>query len=68
MTTVRRGAAPGSDFYPPQASVRDSIEEFARAAEGASSFSVTWEEMLADAATDEAITRSALSGLLERVA
>ena len=67
VTTVRRGAEPVAEFYPPHASVRDNLEEFARAAEGKATYSVTLEEMLANVATFEAITRSALSGQLERV-
>jgi predicted dehydrogenase len=67
VTTTRRGADPVLEFYPPHASVRDNIEEFARAAAGETTYSVSVEDMLMNACTFEAISRSAASGLVEPV-
>lgn len=67
VTTVYRGAEPVTTFQPPHASVRDNIEHFARAASGQTTYPVTLEEMLANADTFEAITRSASSGRVEPV-
>ncbi len=67
VTTVLRGSAPTTEFFAPHASVRDNIEAFARAASGGPSYPVTHEEMLANVATFEAITRSARTGLVEQV-
>jgi predicted dehydrogenase len=67
VTTVYRGEEPVSAFYPPHPSVRDNIEQFARAASGETAYPVTLDEMLANVQTFEAITRSARSGLIEPV-
>lgn len=67
VTTARRGAEPESVFYPPHPSVRENIEAFARAAAGEAPYPVPYEEMLHNVDTFEAITRSAQSGLVERV-
>ncbi len=40
VTTVRRGAEPATKFHPPHAAVRDNLEEFARAAEGLTTYPV----------------------------
>ena len=67
VTTVQRGEEPVTVFYPPHPSVRDNIEEFARAVAGKTTYPVTLEEMMANVQTFEAITKSARSGLIERV-
>jgi predicted dehydrogenase len=67
VTTVRRGAEPQSVFFPPHPSVRENIEAFARAAAGEAPYPVSYEEMLYNVDAFEAITRSAQSGLVERV-
>lgn len=67
VTTVRRGAEPESVFFPPHPSVRENIEAFARAAAGGTPYPVPYEEMLHNVEAFEAITRSARSGLVERV-
>ena len=67
VTTVHRGADPVTDFYPPHATVRDNIEEFARAAAGETQYSVPLDDMLANVSAFEAISRSAASGRVEPV-
>jgi predicted dehydrogenase len=67
VTTVLRDEEPTTVFYPPHPSVRDNIEEFARAAAGHTTYSVQLEEMLTNVQTFEAITRSAGSGRIEPV-
>ncbi|MEU6642775.1 Gfo/Idh/MocA family oxidoreductase [Saccharomonospora sp. NPDC046836] len=67
VTTVHRGAEPVTTFQPPHPSVRENIEQFARAAAGELTYPVTLDEMLANVETFEAITRSARSGQVERV-
>lgn len=67
VTTVHRGQEPVSAFYPPHPSVRDNIEQFARAAAGRGGYPVTPAELLANVQTFEAITRSARSGRIEPV-
>jgi predicted dehydrogenase len=67
VTTVLRGEEPATCFYPPHPSVRDNIEEFARAVAGESTYPVTLDEMLANVQAFEAITRSARSGVVEPV-
>ncbi|MCT7657034.1 Gfo/Idh/MocA family protein [Mycobacterium deserti] len=67
VTRQVRGARAQSRFYPPHPSVRENIEAFARAAAGATSYPIPPEEMVANARTFEAITRSALSGSVEAV-
>jgi predicted dehydrogenase len=56
-----------TEFFAPHASVRENIEAFAAAAAGRSGYPVPLEEMVANARTFEAITRSALSGVIEPV-
>jgi predicted dehydrogenase len=67
VTCQLRGADPSNTFYPPHASVRENIESFSRAAAGESSYPVPLEEMVANASTFEAITRSARTGAIEDV-
>ncbi|MDG4666132.1 Gfo/Idh/MocA family oxidoreductase [Mycobacterium sp. 236(2023)] len=63
----RRGQSPKSEFYPPHSSVRENIETFARAARREIEYPVPYEEMVGNARTFEAITRSAMSGRVEDV-
>ncbi|MBL7258564.1 Gfo/Idh/MocA family protein [Paractinoplanes lichenicola] len=67
VTTTLRGSEPSTEFYPPHPSVRANLEAFAAAAEGRAAYPVPYGEMLANADTFEAITRSARSGQLERL-
>jgi predicted dehydrogenase len=67
VTVVRRGEAPATRFLPPHPSVRDNLEAFARAAAGHAPYPVGLDEIATNVRTFEAITRSALSGKLERV-
>jgi predicted dehydrogenase len=60
-----RGEALTTRFFPPHASVRENIETFARAVAGELEYPVPMEEMVVNARTFEAITRSAMSGSLE---
>jgi predicted dehydrogenase len=68
VVTVHRGGDPVTEFFPPHPSVRENLEQFARAALGEATYPVTLEEMLANVQTFEAITRSAASGRVEPVA
>ncbi|MCY1137211.1 Gfo/Idh/MocA family oxidoreductase [Actinoplanes sp. Pm04-4] len=67
VTTVFRGGEPATEFSPPHPSVRANLEAFARAAEGGDPYPVSYEEMLANADTFEAVTRSARTGKIERL-
>ncbi|MBU2664070.1 Gfo/Idh/MocA family oxidoreductase [Actinoplanes bogorensis] len=67
VTTVFRGGEPSTEFYPPHPSVRANLEAFAAAAEKRADYPVSYDEMLANADTFEAITRSARSGRVEPV-
>jgi predicted dehydrogenase len=67
VTTVFRDEEPSTSFYPPHPSVRANIEAFARAAAGGAAYPVTAEEMQANVATFEAISRSARTGRIENV-
>jgi predicted dehydrogenase len=67
VTRQVRGEPASSSFFPPHASVRENIETFAKAATGDATYPVPLEEMVANARTFEAITRSALSGSIEDV-
>ena len=67
VTRQVRGEEPVTTFYPPHASVRENIETFARAVAGELTYPVPVEEMVVNARTFEAITRSALSGSVEEV-
>jgi predicted dehydrogenase len=67
MTIVHRGEPPATRFLPPHPSVRDNLEAFARAAAGQVRYPVSLDEIGLNVRTFEAITRSALSGRIERV-
>jgi predicted dehydrogenase len=67
VTVVHRGESPATRFLPPHPSVRDNLEAFARAAAGQGPYPVSLEEIATNVRTFEAITRSALSGRIERV-
>lgn len=67
VTTVLRGGEKQERFFPPSEAVRDNLERFADAVEGVGSYPVTMAEIRANVATFEAITRSALSGAVEKV-
>lgn len=67
VTRQIRGQDPESEFFPPHASVRENIETFAKAVAGELEYPVPMEEMVVNARTFEAITRSALSGAIESV-
>jgi predicted dehydrogenase len=67
VVRTHRNEARQSAYYPPHPAVRDNLEAFARAALGTSPYPVTYEEMLANVRTFEAIQRSANSGRIEQV-
>jgi predicted dehydrogenase len=67
VTRQVRGAPASSAFFPPHGSVRENIESFAKAVAGEAPYPIPLEEMVANARTFEAITRSALSGSVEVV-
>jgi predicted dehydrogenase len=67
VTRQIRGEPAHSAFFPPHPSVRENIESFARAVAGEAVYPVPLEEIVANARTFEAITRSALSGAVEVV-
>jgi predicted dehydrogenase len=67
VTRQVRGEASVSTFYEPHGSVRENIESFARSAAGQGVYPVPLEEMVSNALTFEAITRSATSGSVEAV-
>jgi predicted dehydrogenase len=67
VTRQVRGEHASSVFFPPHSSVRENIESFAKAVAGESVYPIPFEEMVANARTFEAITRSALSGAVEVV-
>lgn len=67
VTSVRRDEAPATRFLPPHPAVRDNLEAFGRAVAGGAAYPVSLEEIAINVRTFEAITRSALSGRIERV-
>ena len=67
VTRQVRGEQASSKFFQPHSSVRENIESFAKAVAGESVYPIPLEEMVANARTFEAITRSALSGAVEVV-
>jgi predicted dehydrogenase len=67
VTRQVRGEDASSAFFPPHSSVRENIEAFARAVSGEAAYPIPLEEMVANARTFEAITRSAMSGAVEVV-
>lgn len=67
LTSVSRGGEPSTRFLPPHPTVRDNLEAFARAAMGEMPYPVNLEEIILNVRAFDAITRSALSGGVERV-
>jgi predicted dehydrogenase len=67
VTRQIRGQPSSAAFFAPHGSVRENIESFAKAVAGESVYPVPMEEMVTNALTFEAITRSALSGAIECV-
>lgn len=67
VTRMPRGGEPATRFFGPHPSVRDNIEQFARAAHGDAEYPIPHAEILAGARTFEAITASALSGRVEKI-
>ena len=67
VTRVMRDAEPQMRFDAPHMAVRDNLEAFARAAQGGAAYPVTIEEMRANVRAFAAISRSALSGRIEKV-
>ncbi len=67
VTTVRRGGEREEHVVAPNAAVRDNLERFAEAIAGEGRYPVTTAEIRATIRAFEAITRSALSGAVERL-
>jgi predicted dehydrogenase len=67
VTTVRRGGEREERVVAPNAAVRDNLERFAAAIEGEGSYPMTTAEIRSTVRAFEAITRSALSGAVERL-
>lgn len=67
VTRQIRGEPASTGFFPPHGSVRENIEAFADAVAGGAPYPIPLEEMVANARTFEAITRSALGGSVEPV-
>jgi predicted dehydrogenase len=67
VTRVLRDQAPAAAYYQPHPAVRDNLEAFGRAALGGLAYPVTYDEMLMNVRTFEAIQRSAKSGGIEPV-
>ena len=67
VTTVYRDGAREERFVPPSPAVRDNLECFAEAVEGVGLYPVPPAEIRATVRAFEAITRSALSGAVERL-
>jgi predicted dehydrogenase len=67
VTHVRRNELRQTAYYPAHPAVRDNLEAFGRAALGISRYPVSYQEMLANVRTFEAIQRSAVSGQIEPV-
>lgn len=67
VTRVLRDRSPETAYYQPHPAVRDNLESFGRAALGKGSYPVTYDEMLSNVRTFEAIQRSASSGRIEPV-
>jgi len=62
-----RDSEPQTRFDAPHMAVRDNLEAFARATQGGKAYPVTIEEMRANVRSFAAISRSALSGRIEKV-
>lgn len=67
VTRVHRDQPPETAYYQPHRAVRDNLEAFGRAARGKRSYPVTYDEMLWNVRTFEAIQRSASSRRIEPV-
>jgi len=67
VTIAARGKSPVTHALPPHPAVRDNLEAFGRAAAGGAPYPVSLSEIDTNVRTFEAITRSALSGKVERV-
>jgi predicted dehydrogenase len=67
VTTVRRGGEREEWVVAPNAAVRDNLERFAASIEGEGSYPVTTAEIRSTVRAFEAITRSAMSGAVERL-
>jgi predicted dehydrogenase len=67
VTTMHRRDGREERFVPPGAAVRDNLERFADAVEGVGDYPVTTAEIRANVRAFEAISRSAQSGVVERV-
>ncbi|MGY1621576.1 Gfo/Idh/MocA family protein [Geodermatophilus sp. SYSU D00965] len=67
VTTRYRDSEPTTRFVPPSPAVRDNLERFAAAVEGTAEYPIPPSDVRATVRAFEAITRSALSGAVERV-
>jgi predicted dehydrogenase len=67
VTTRHRDSEPTTRFVPPSPAVRDNLERFAAAVEGTAEYPIPPTDVRATVRAFEAITRSALSGAVERV-
>jgi predicted dehydrogenase len=67
VTSVHRGEAATTQFWPPHPAVRDNLEAFAASILGHAPYPVSLIEMADNVATFEAITRSATSGQIELI-
>lgn len=67
VTRALRDEIPLVVSYDPAPAVRDNLEAFGRAANGGAPYPVTFDEMLLNVRTFEAIQRSARSGRLEAI-
>ncbi len=67
VTSVHRGEDRKVSFWPPHHAVRDNLEAFAAAIEGAAPYPVPLSEMAANVRTFEAIVRSAASGCIQPI-
>lgn len=67
VTTTRRGGSPEVRFFEPAPAVRTNLEAFARSVLNGIDYPVTLEEIRSNVRAFEAITRSASTGLVEKV-
>jgi predicted dehydrogenase len=67
VTRVHRDQPAETAYYQPHPAVRDSLEAFGRGALDKRSYPVTYDEMLSNVRTFEAIQRSATSGRIEPI-
>ncbi|MCV2488899.1 Gfo/Idh/MocA family oxidoreductase [Geodermatophilus sp. YIM 151500] len=67
VTTQYRDEAPSTRFVPPSPAVLDNLERFAAAVEGTAEYPVSAADIRANVRAFEAITRSALSGAVEKL-